>query len=268
MTGPIVVNAGAATHPGLRRKINEDAFLAQPPLFLVADGMGGHAAGDVASQSVIEEFAKLAGREMLAVDDMHAALQRAKSRVAALSNGPRPAGTTLTGVALSAVNEVGYWLTINIGDSRTYRYAGGQLEQISVDHSMVQELLDSGELEQAEDVRRNIITRAIGAGSDGIADFWMIPAEQGDRVLVCSDGLTNELPFDQLVAILAGEADPQQAAIKLVREAMVNGGNDNITAIVVDALEVKSPELDGDTNPGIYDTGEDTLPRAVKGNVL
>lgn len=264
MTAPIRVASGAATHPGLRRRTNEDAFLANAPLFLVADGMGGHSAGDIASAAVVAEFSQLVGRDSLTVDVMHATLQHAKARVRALSSGPRPAGTTLTGVAVADVNGVGYWLTINIGDSRTYRFAEGVLEQISVDHSMVQELLDSGELDAVEDVKRNIITRAIGAGSDGVPDFWMIPAERGDRVLVCSDGLSNELPSDQLVAILSEEGDPQQAAIRLVREAMDSGGHDNITAIVVDALEVRASD-DADTDPAADDT-EDTLPRAVKGN--
>lgn len=268
MTRPVItVAAGAATHPGLRRKVNEDAFLAESPLFLVADGMGGHAAGDVASAVVVNEFESLLGRRSVSVDEMREVLQRAQARVNALDTGPRPAGTTLTGVAISDVSGIGYWLAINIGDSRTYRLANGVLEQVTVDHSMVQELVDNGEFDRIAEVGRNVITRAIGAGSDGAADFWMLPAASGDRLLVCSDGLSNELPIDQLVSILEDEVDAQQAAFRLVREAMVNGGHDNITVIVVDALEVRASEWDADTSPGRDADSEDTLPRAVKGNL-
>ncbi|WP_094770602.1 PP2C family protein-serine/threonine phosphatase [Microbacterium gorillae] len=238
MNSPIVVRSGAATHAGLRRPINEDSHLAQAPLFLVADGMGGHAAGDLASAAVVEEFGALLNRGRIAVDDMSAALERSKARVDALPSGARPAGTTLSGVAVSDVNGAAYWLVINVGDSRTYRYADGALDQITIDHSMVQEMLDNGEVELAQRVRRNVITRAIGAGSTGIADFWMIPAEVGDRILVCSDGLTNELDDERVREVLEDEADPESAALRLVREAMANGGNDNITAVVVDAVSV------------------------------
>lgn len=238
MSAPIRVVSGAATHAGLRRLVNEDSYLASAPLFLVADGMGGHSAGDDASAAVVAEFAKLTGRDRLAMEDMVGALQRAKARVEALGSGARPAGTTLTGVAVSDVNGAGYWLTINIGDSRTYRYASGTLDQISIDHSVVQELIDDGDFDEAERQKRNVITRAIGAGNDAVADYWMIPAACGDRFLVCSDGLSNELPTEDIADILADETEPQQAAVRLVREAMVNGGNDNITAIVIDALEV------------------------------
>ncbi len=259
MTAPILVSSGAATHPGLRRRINEDAYLAQAPLFLVADGMGGHSAGDVASAAVVAEFGKLTGRESVVMDDMAAALQRARTRVEALATGDRPAGTTLTGVGVSDLKGAGYWLAINIGDSRTYRFADGRLVQISIDHSVVQELIDDGDFDEAERQKNNVITRAIGAGSDAVADYWMIPAERGDRVLVCSDGLSNELPSDDIAQILTEVDDPQQAAVRLVREAMVNGGNDNITAIVIDALEVSSTD---DTHPGVDDESTVTAPRS------
>lgn len=242
MTSPIVVTYGSATHAGLRRRVNEDALLAVPPLFLVADGMGGHDAGAAASGIVVEVFGELAGAESLGIDDIDAALDRARRRVQALAAAERAAGTTLSGVVIADVGGAGYWLTVNVGDSRTYRFAGGELEQISVDHSVVQELVDAGELDPAEaarDRRRNEITRAIGAGSDGQPDFWLVPAEPGDRMLVCSDGLSGELDSDRLRRVLAETADPQEAATRLVHEAMVRGGRDNITVIVVDAVSVR-----------------------------
>ncbi len=249
---PIEVRAAAVSHTGLRRRINEDSFLAESPLFLVADGMGGHDAGDLASAAVVAEFATLVGAASLGVDDIRATLRRARARVESIASDGRAAGTTLTGVVIAEVGGVGYWLTVNVGDSRTYRFAEGRLEQISVDHSVVQELLDAGLLDGADaaaDRRRNEITRAIGAGSDGQADYWMVPAEPGDRILVCSDGLSGELDLERLQTILADETDPQAAATRLIHEALLHGGRDNITAVVVDAVQVGGHDDLYDTAP-------------------
>ncbi len=272
MTAPVTVVFGSATDAGLRRRINEDAHIAAPPLFLVADGMGGHHAGEIASATVIDEFAALAGRPSLGIDDIRAALAAARRRVEALPPGDGAgAGTTLTGVVIADVDGEGYWLTINLGDSRTYRLSDGELEQVSVDHSVVQELIDAGALDRraaGRDTRRNGITRALGAGSDGDADYWLIPAEAGDRILVCSDGLSSELDHDTLRAILVAETNAQSAATRLVHEAMLRGGRDNITALVVDATAVSSraPRPGDHTAPSAPvadEIDEDTLPRAV-----
>ena len=278
-TAPIAVACGAATDAGLRRRINEDSYLAASPLFLVADGMGGHNAGEIASAAVIDEFAALAGRESLTIDEVQTAVTASRRRVAMLPPGAGAgAGTTLAGVVIADVDGEGYWLAINLGDSRTYRLSEGRFEQVSVDHSVVQELVDSGQLaaDAAErDSRRNVITRAIGAGSDSEPDYWLLPAEEGDRILVCSDGLSGELDRDAIHAILLAETDPQAAATRLVHEAMVRGGRDNITALVVDALAVRTranrtwerdtvpvsapahpaAEIDGDTLPRALATG-------------
>jgi PPM family protein phosphatase len=273
VTAPIVVVAGAATDPGLRRRINEDSHLAVAPLFLVADGMGGHQAGEIASAAVIAEFTTLAGRESLTVDEVQQALRRARRRVEGLPAGAGAgAGTTLSGVVVADVEGEGYWLAVNLGDSRTYRLSEGEFEQISVDHSVVQELVDAGQLDRdaaSRDARRNVITRAIGAGSDGEADFWLIPAEEGDRILVCSDGLSGELDEARIDTILRGETDPQAAATRLVHEAMLHGGRDNITAIVVDARAVRSRAAGSDAShdtagaaPDDEDIDADTRPRA------
>ncbi|MBU4465006.1 MAG: SpoIIE family protein phosphatase, partial [Actinobacteria bacterium] len=156
-------------------------------------------------------------------------------------------------------------------DSRTYRLSDGMLEQISVDHSVVQELVDSGQLDRAaaaRDSRRNVITRAIGAGSDADPDYWLLPAEQGDRILVCSDGLTGELDDVRIRHILQTEHDPQAAATRLVHEAMLSGGRDNITVLVVDATQVTSRGVGrdaGDTVPAVAVDEEidgDTRPRS------
>jgi protein phosphatase len=261
MTVPLIVATGAATHSGLRRPLNEDSYMASSPLFLVADGMGGHEAGERASATVIDEFARYIGRADLELDDLLDALARARLAVEALSgDGNGRAGTTLSGVVVASVEGMGYWLTVNIGDSRTYRLADGELEQISVDHSVVQELIESGELTAAEaatDRRRNIITRAIGASSTGDADYWLFPAELGDRMLICSDGLTTEVSDARIKQILGSESDPQRAADILVDEAVQAGGRDNITVVIVDAVSVASrpgallqaDDIDADTRP-------------------
>ncbi|WP_314649304.1 protein phosphatase 2C domain-containing protein [uncultured Microbacterium sp.] len=258
----LVVSAGAATHAGLRRALNEDAYLASTPVFIVADGMGGHEAGDRASAAVVAEFAHCVGRPALELDDVRGALETARARVEELStSGSGRAGTTLSGVVVATVDGMGYWLAVNIGDSRTYRLADGELEQITVDHSVVQELIDAGELSPQDalhDRRRNIITRAIGASSTGDADYWMFPAELGDRMLVCSDGLTSEVSDARIREILTTTPDPQRAADVLIDAAVEAGGRDNITVVVADAVSVASrpgtlfetdDDIDMDTRP-------------------
>lgn len=269
MTAPLLVASASATHTGKRRTLNEDAHLAAAPVFLVADGMGGHEAGERASAAVIEQFALLVGLQSVALEDVRGALTRSRAAVEDLaSGGAARAGTTLSGVVIASVDGMGYWLSLNIGDSRTYRFADGRLERITVDHSVIQELIDSGELTSEEantDSRRNIITRAIGAGSTGDADYWLFPAELGDRMLVCSDGLTSELSEERIRAVLAQESDPQRAADLLTSEAVDAGGRDNVTVVVVDAVSVAS-------QPGSIvlsdDVDDDTRPReALNGGV-
>lgn len=265
----VIVSHGAATHPGLRGRANEDAYLAAAPIFLVADGMGGHEAGARASAAVIAEFQQFVGAASVANADVRAAVARARQRVDELASPQRAAGTTLAGVVLAQVGGAGYWLTVNIGDSRTYRWARGVLEQVSVDHSVVQELVDAGEMDAetaARHSRRNEITRAIGAGSVGEADYWMLPAEGGDRILVCSDGLSTELDDDRIARILGEEREPQDAATRLVHEALLHGGRDNVTVIVIDAHgDAGDPFDTAPAGSRVSDADTDTRPRAAAG---
>lgn len=250
MAGDMTVAAGAATHTGLVRRTNEDAYLATSPFFLVADGMGGHNAGAAASAAVVSEFARATTDRPVSAELVETLLERARSRVARIDGGARPAGSTLTGVAL--MDDGGSWLVVNVGDSRTYRLSRGTMERLTVDHSIVQELIDRGSLDgdlARVDTRRNVITRAIGAGTAGRADMWVTPARVGDRILVCSDGVTGELTDDEIAEVLRSVAHPQQAALHLIHQAMVRGGHDNITAIVVDAVAVSEDGVDEDTSP-------------------
>lgn len=267
MSGSVELSWGAATDRGLRRAVNEDSYLAEPPLFLVADGMGGHDAGAEASRRALEGFRDLGGRAGVTVADIQSAFAAAAASVGAIETERSAAGTTLSGAVMCDQAGVSYWLILNIGDSRTYRLYEDELEQISVDHSAVQALVDRGEItpDAAEHhPQRNVVTRAVGAGSSGLPDYWLLPARTGDRVLVCSDGLTKEMSFDDIRTALRAEPSAQGAATRLVHEALLRGGRDNVTVVVVDAHGVI--EADDDTTApaaGAADIDEDTVPTGV-----
>ena len=247
------VNTGAATDAGRTRSHNEDSYLAAAPLFLVADGMGGHSRGAAASALVVRSFEPLAGREWVSPTDLHEAIAAAAASVATLAGEGSAPGSTLTGVALTRADGRPCWLVFNVGDSRVYLLRDGALEQVSVDHSRRQELLEAGAPAESIAVGRNIITRALGGGSHGVpvVDQWLLPAALGDRVLVCSDGLTTEVTEMFMVATLQSSPDPQEAARALVAAALEAGGRDNVTAVVVDAVAVTG---------GLASDDDDTFP--------
>jgi len=247
---------GSRTDLGSVRRVNEDSLVATPPVFLVADGMGGHARGDAASQAVARVFSSAFPIDKpTTVDAVTSALQLANDEVRALSElaeeGPALSGTTVTGVALVATGSgkgddsardrhgLYEWMVFNVGDSRVYVWDGDDLTQISVDHSAVQELVDAG-LISAEDAElhpdRNVITRAIGASARVDADVWLMPLAGTRTFVLCSDGLTKELADDSIARILRdaderGEAD--RVADLLVEAALDAGGRDNVTVVVV-----------------------------------
>ncbi len=265
MTRTVELMWGAGSDRGLRRPVNEDSYLADSPLFLVADGMGGHDAGAEASKAAIDGFRPLSGRDSVTVEEVESAFAAAVARVGSIETARAAAGTTLAGVAVCEQAGSTYWLVLNIGDSRIYRFFARELEQISVDHSAVQDLVDSGEIsaDAAEQhPERNVVTRAVGAGSSGAPDYWLLPARDGDRFMICSDGLTKELSFEQIREALRAEASPQAAATRLVHEALVHGGRDNVTVVVVDAHGDADTE-DEQTHPGeggFAPVDEDTRP--------
>jgi protein phosphatase len=234
-----VLRSGAATDVGQRRAVNEDSFLAEHPVYIVADGMGGHSAGDRASAAIRAQFGTLAGPQSLDPVDVVDAVLSANDAVRALAaESERGAGSTLSGFAV--VEQAGElrWMVVNVGDSRVYRLFDGQLEQLTVDHSVVQDLIDAGRLAESEResyTGRNVITRAIGA-EDATADYWLMPLINGERLLACSDGLTRELDDATIRQVLLGTATPEHAASELVRRAVEAGGRDNVTAVVVDVI--------------------------------
>jgi|SRR5690625_2427805 len=236
---------GAASHAGGRRRVNEDAVLARAPVFVVADGMGGHERGDMASQAVVAEFDALTSdllhtRRPAGTHDITTTVDRARHRITealADGTGDRVAGSTVAGMVLTSHEGDDYWLVFNVGDSRIYRFFDGRLEQVSVDHSLVQELVESGAI-TAEEARshpqRNIITRAVGTGAAPEIDFWMLPVRSEERFLLCSDGLAGELTDSHIETLLRTTADPQQAVHALLSAAIRHGGaGDNVSVVVV-----------------------------------
>jgi protein phosphatase len=230
---------GAATAIGRVRRVNEDSYLISPPLYAVADGMGGHGSGDVASALAIDALQACAGLHPLSADAVLATLYEANRVIVAAAEERGDAGgmgTTVTGLALIETSGGSHLMVFNIGDSRVYRLAGGRLDQITVDHSEAQELVVAGHLTRDEArtyPRRNIITRALGSAPPPAPDHWLLPAIAGDRYLLCSDGLFSELTDDQILPLLTA-GDPQHAAGTLVAVANDAGGRDNITVVVVD----------------------------------
>lgn len=226
---------GAATSVGRVRHVNEDNFLASAPLFVVADGMGGHGSGDLASQIAIEEMSACAALRPLFAEAVLTALEHANRHIIE-RHAASKMGTTVTGLAALETAGGDHLMVFNIGDSRVYRLAGGRLEQLTVDHSEVQELVLAGVItkEQARiHPRRNVVTRALGSDAGLLPDHWLLPAVGGDRYLICSDGLFGELP-DEAIRPLLAAGPPQQAADALVMAANDAGGRDNVTVIVVD----------------------------------
>ena len=276
--GSAVIAHSAQSDVGRVRSVNEDSFLAEAPVFLVADGMGGHARGDAASRTVVETFRKHleAGRPS-SPEQVLDAIHSSNEAVRALSDegeeGTAVAGTTLTGVALvDAGDGAGFhWMVFNIGDSRVYEWDGRTLEQLSVDHSAVQELVDAGLIRPDEAERhpdRNVITRAIGADDVVDPDVWLIPATGRQVFLICSDGLSKEVDDERLASILAGDTGHAAGlAGELVEAALEHGGRDNVTVIVVES-DLGTDDDDETTRDRLGPASratEDTMPRTEGG---
>jgi PPM family protein phosphatase len=243
----IELRAGGASDVGLVRTINQDELLVATNLFAVADGMGGAAAGEVASETAIKHLQETFPEAEPTADNLLGAAQAANRAVwdqAEANPEMRGMGTTLVAMALV---EHGRVAAINVGDSRLYLFHADVLEQVTSDHNLVAELVAEGRLskEEAEyHPRRNIMTRALGVDPEVPVDLFMVDPESGDRFLLCSDGLPRELPDDQIASLLRRLADPEEAARELVNEAKRRGGNDNITVVVVDAVD---PSLEKNT---------------------
>jgi serine/threonine protein phosphatase PrpC len=237
----LVLDWAGRSDIGHRRAVNEDSVLVGPPVFAVADGMGGHAAGDKASAAVIARLAALASeaeRGYLDVDRLAGALDAAADDIdefaAHIAVG---AGTTVTGVILALRDGEPHFAIFNIGDSRVYLLLDGEFSRVTRDHSVVQEMVDAGLLAAGDAEHHpdsNVITRAVGFREAPRPDMWMIPMRPGMRVLLCSDGLTKEVDDPRIHRVLASGGTAAAAADELMDAALAAGGRDNVTVVVLD----------------------------------
>ncbi len=244
----MIGRVAAVTDPGRRRRRNEDSYVIEPPLFAIADGMGGAQAGEVASRLATVAL-KESGTEASGEERIFDLIQEANRRVYDRSStDPNTSGmgTTIT-VALVENERVAFG---HVGDSRAYLIREATMEQLTEDHSLVNELLKTGRLsrEEAEShPQRSVITRALGTDPDVDVDTFTIAAREGDLFLLCSDGLTDMVSEDSILSVVERNRDDIDDALRaLVRAANKAGGEDNITVVAFEIAD-RAPARDGDT---------------------
>ena len=237
------ITVAGVTDPGRIRFRNEDRYLLHPPILAVADGMGGHLVGDKAAQTVIDSLAAVpwdgvdgadaAARLQKCVDESR---EETATRV-----GAQPgAGTTVAGAVY--IEAEAKWLVFHIGDSRVYMWREGRLRRLTRDHSLVQELIDEGELTEEEarvHPRKAVITRAVGSYGESTLDTSYVDAREGDTIIVCSDGLSDELDDSDVSAVIVDVEDGEDevsldaVAFALRDVALTRGGRDNVTVALM-----------------------------------
>ena len=260
---------GARTDVGLLREHNEDSFLVKPPLFAVCDGMGGHAAGEVASSIAVETISAHMPEH---ADDVLLGTAVETANAAVIEGAVQGAGKPGMGCTAScALIEKGKMAIAHVGDSRIYLLHQGRLVRLTHDHSYVEELVDAGEI-TADEARlhpsRSVITRALGghSGSDVGADVFLVPLSMGDRFVLCSDGLSSVVSNERISEVARYMEDPQETAQTLVQKALGAGGSDNVTVVVVDIVDcgpqLPSGNIEEETVTAARRiVGDDTVPR-------
>lgn len=226
----------AATDIGLQRTTNEDAYLAQPPLFAVADGLGGHLGGEIAARLAIEILSGWAGDGHEALASAVKEANRSIHERAGSDPELHGMGTTITAL-LAADSSI---QIVHVGDSRAYLFRDGELRRLTRDHTLAERLVREGKISPGEADRhpqRSILERAVGVGPEVEIDVHAIDVLPGDRLLLCTDGLTSMLLDEEIRTVLAEEPDPNGAARRLVDEAVKAGGRDNVTTLIVDYPE-------------------------------
>jgi PPM family protein phosphatase len=230
-----LVDTAGRTDAGRKRRRNEDAFVLEPPLFAVADGMGGAQAGEVASRLAVAAFREFHEADDFAPEErVRAIIQEANRRIyerAASDTAASGMGTTITAALLKR----GGVFVGHVGDSRAYRIREGRLEQLTEDHSLVADLMRSGRLtpEEAEaHPQRSVITRALGTDPEVDVDAFEVDAAAGDVFLLCSDGLTTMVADEDILEIVAEADKLEDAAAALVKAANRSGGEDNVTVVL------------------------------------
>jgi len=249
------LRSAAATDTGYLRVTNQDLALTSSDLAAVADGMGGHLGGEVAARMAVERLLQ-AFRNDRTTDGLIAAVRAANDAVYSRSRSDRNLhgmGTTLTAAAIVGEDANGQLrlALVNVGDSRAYLVNSQErrIHRLTEDHSVVEEMVRSGELtedEAAVHPHRHILTRALGIEAEIEPDCWELDLDPGSRLLLCSDGLTNELREQEIAEVLLGEPDADKAASELVRRALNRGGTDNVTVVVLDVLAGEVSATDAD----------------------
>ena len=239
---------GAVTDTGRIRDINQDGVLSAEGVFVVADGMGGHSGGEVASAVAVELMAEPAGFN--SVGELVETVQRANREVLDRAHHDRALygmGTTLVALVAMTVDDTELLCVANVGDSRLYLRTPDEMIQLTDDHSLVEGMVRDGWISPEEakvHPQRNVVTRALGVEEPLLVDAWELVPVAGDRYLLCSDGLNNELSDAEIEEILDQTADPQEAASELVQAACDAGGRDNVTVVVVDVVDAAPYESD------------------------
>ena len=237
----------AGTHVGVTRQVNQDSYATAPGVAVVADGMGGHRGGEVASAIAAKEM--ISRFDAPELDALVTGVGHANRRIldeAAADPKLHGMGTTVVALGLIDVADGVALGAINVGDSRMYRLTGNVLEQLTEDHSLVEALVREGRITAAEakvHPQRNIVTRALGVIEHVEVDSFHFVPKIGDRYLLCSDGLFNEVDANTIATILATEADPEVATQKLIAAANEGGGHDNITTVIADVVAAEDASM-------------------------
>jgi protein phosphatase len=230
-----VVDEAGVTRTGHVRRNNEDSYLIRGDLFMIADGMGGAAAGEVASAMCAEAFAELDLIRQRGDDALRRAVQTANQRIhERAASDPEAAGMGTT-VTAALVEEDGRIAFANVGDSRAYLLREGALQRLTEDHSVVAELVASGQISEQEagtHPQRNVVTRVLGAEATVQVDTFWLQAQADDLIMLCSDGLTDMVSEDEFARILGRPGDCEAIAQELVRAALAGGGEDNVTVVL------------------------------------
>jgi serine/threonine protein phosphatase PrpC len=237
--GVVNYSSAAGTHVGLIRPQNEDSYLCRHPLYAVADGLGGHAAGEVASALVVERL-----RDVSLDDDVTAesvgladAVRDANRRIhESAERDPEHAGMGTTVTAAAAVGDT--LCFAHVGDSRAYLIRDGELSRITEDHTPVQRAVRAGVISAEEALHhpsRHVLAQAVGLDVDIEVDTPQLDVQAGDRVILCTDGMTDPIPDTDIVGVVAGRTSPEAAVEALITAALQRGGPDNVTIVVVDA---------------------------------
>ncbi|WP_395344313.1 PP2C family protein-serine/threonine phosphatase [Ningiella sp. W23] len=229
-----------ATDTGKVRRVNEDCFFSNPEQahWAVADGMGGHQAGDVASQMIVKNLSAIVQSESFSkfVDEVDDTLLGVNENLSALALSRNTViGSTVVGAALHQQHILFYW----VGDSRGYLFRDKRLVQITKDHTLVQELVDNGEItrEQAEQhPDKNVITRAVGSHPELFADYTMIPFQSGDKFLICSDGIEKEINDAELSLLLAKHNDIEECTQAILDKVLSRGARDNVSFVLIELV--------------------------------